>query len=152
MKRFLVVALLMASAATGFAQPLENEAKVWKLERDYWEYVKALDLEKYKTLWHSEFLGWPYVSAEPVAKDGITGWIDELRAKGLHLQSFTLRPAGSRTTGDIVVTYYWLTALWVDKDGHGEPRTSRITHTWIKTGKEWQIFAGMSAEINQSNK
>jgi len=37
----------------------KDETKVWNLERAYWEYVKANDVEKYRALWHDDFVGWP---------------------------------------------------------------------------------------------
>jgi len=140
------IALLFALCATmTFAQQSLDETAVWKLESSYWDDVKALDLVSYRALWHPDFLGWPYVSPAPQRKDHITDWLDQYTTKGLHLRSYSLRPAASHATSDIVVTYYWLTATWEDKNGHGEPQTSRITHTWIKTPTGWQILGGMSA-------
>jgi len=42
------------------------------------------------------------------------------------------------------VLYYWLTYAWLDKDRKGAPHTLRITHTWLKDGKDWRIIGGMS--------
>ncbi len=42
------------------------------------------------------------------------------------------------------MVFYRMTAQWVDKDGVGHPTLSRITHTWIKNGANWQIIGGMS--------
>ncbi len=129
----------------------EEEKAVWKLENDYWLYVRDLELEKYKALWHANFIGWPFVSAVPVKKSNITDWIAQYQSKGLHLKSFDLNPAESLVKGNVVITYYWITARWVDKDGKGEPLTTRITHTWIKEGTTWQIIGGMSAMSNTEN-
>ncbi len=39
-----------------FVQAAANdEPQVWNLEKAYWEYVKANDLEKYRALWHELF-------------------------------------------------------------------------------------------------
>ena len=143
-KRFAfgLVALFLSLPALGQQSP--EEQAVWKLEHSYWEDVKSLDLTSYKALWHKDFVGWPYMSSQPQRKDHITDWIAEFTDKGLHLQRYKLEPAASQFTDNVVATHYWLTALWVDKDGHGELRTSRITHTWIKVDKEWQILSGMS--------
>jgi ketosteroid isomerase-like protein len=129
-----------------------DEQAVWKLEHSYWEFVQGSDLEGYRTLWHPDFLGWPYVSPSPVRKDHITDWIADFRSKGLHLESFDLRPADSRSNGGTVVVFYSITAHWVDKNGKGDPATSRITHTWIKSGTNWQIISGMSAAVSEVNK
>jgi hypothetical protein len=139
--------LLTLCAGTAFPQQSPDETAVWKLENSYWNDVRALDLVSYRALWHADFVGWPYVSRTPQHKDHITDWLDQYTAKGLHLRSYSLRPAASHATGDIVVTYYWLTATWEDKNGHGELETSRITHTWLRTPAGWQIFGGMSAPL-----
>jgi len=141
----LLVALCAALPA--HAQQSEDEKAVWKLETTYWEDVKALDLENYKTLWHENVIGWPYVNSQPVRKDHTADWIAHYTDKGLRLQWFSIHQADSQTTGDAVVTHFWVTTLWADKAGHGEPTTSRITHTWIKTDKGWQIIGGMSAPV-----
>jgi hypothetical protein len=68
--------LFLALTATAFGQNSTNdEAQFWELEKAYWEYVKANDLEKYRALWHENFVGWPFVSPAPVRKDHITDWI-----------------------------------------------------------------------------
>jgi hypothetical protein len=145
MQRTCIALLLTLCASITFAQESPDETAVWKLENSYWHDVKVLDLVSYRALWHADFIGWPYVSPAPQHKDHIADWIDQYTAKGLHLRSYSLRPAASHATSDIVVTYYWLTATWEDKNGHGDPETSRITHTWLRTPTGWQIFGGMSA-------
>jgi hypothetical protein len=138
-----VVPLLCAVCC--FAQQSADEEAVWRLEHSYWEDVKALDLASYRQLWHPNFVGWPSVSAEPVRKEHITDWISANSAKGLHLESYSLKPAASRATENLVVVHYWLTSVWANKDHQGEPHTLRVTHTWIRVGKGWQIIAGMGA-------
>ena len=145
MQRMCIALLLTLCAGIAVAQESTDETAVWKLEQSYWNSVKTLDLVSYRALWHPDFLGWPYSSPAPQHKDHITDWIDQYTAKGLRLRSYSVRPAGSHATRDIVVTYYWLTATWEDKNGHGDPETSRITHTWLRTPTGWQIFGGMSA-------
>lgn len=145
-KAALILALAMAcTPIPAFAQQTDNEKAVWKLESSYWEYVKAVDLDHYRDLWSPSFVGWPYSSAQPARKDHITDWITDQTEKGFTMRWFTLQPAASQATENIVVTHYWVTAFWGDKAGHGGPSTSRITHTWIKTPTGWQIIGGMSA-------
>jgi ketosteroid isomerase-like protein len=147
MKPRVWIAVVVAFCALqGVAQQSTTDKEaVWKLEHSYWEYVKAQDISSYRELWHPNFVGWPSVSSQPVRKDHITDWITSNTAKGLHVGSYTLKPADSQTTGQIVVTHYWITYAWQDKGGSGEPHTLRVTHTWIKTDKGWQIISGMSA-------
>ena len=141
---------LLAVAALSVARPSAgqqsaNEQAVWKLEADYWKYVKAVDLEGYRTLWHKDFVGWPSSKSQPARKDHITDWITAYTDKGMRLQWFSIQPAASQATENIVIVHYWVTSFWADKAGQGEPPdTSRITHTWIKSGDGWQILGGMS--------
>jgi hypothetical protein len=147
-RSFLIIFILALSMAIpSLAQQTENEKAVWKLENTYWEYVKALDMDHYKGLWHENFVGWPYSSSQPARKDHITDWIKAHTDKGATLAWFELQPADSRATENLVVTEYWLTSLWADKAGHGEPFTQRVTHTWIETASGWQILSGMSATV-----
>ncbi len=143
---FILLAAICA-AAPARAQQTDNEKAVWKLETTYWEDVKVLDLESYRNLWHENFVGWPYSNSQPARKDHITDWIKAHTDKRETLAWFELKPADSRATENVVVTEYWLTSLWADKAGHGEPFTQRVTHTWIKTANGWEIIAGMSASV-----
>jgi len=139
----MVVTLLCALCC--IAQQSPDEEAVWRLEHSYWEDVKTLDLASYKELWHPSFVGWPYVSPKPVRKDHITDWITADTSRGLHLASYSIKRGDSQATENLVVVHYWVTSVWADKDGRGEPRTLRITHTWIKVGNGWRIIAGMSS-------
>ncbi len=145
-ERMLLLAITgLCAALPAAAQQSANEQAVWKLETAYWSYVKAADLDGYRTLWHQDFVGWPSSSAQPARKDHITDWITASTEKGLRLQWYSIEPAASQATENIVVTHYWVTAFWSDKTGKGEPpETTRITHTWIKASTGWQIVGGMS--------
>ena len=56
-----IITLFLALTATALGQnSAKDEAQVWELEKAYWEYVKANDLEKYRALWHENFVGWPF--------------------------------------------------------------------------------------------
>lgn len=140
----LVGASAIAPGQTMPAQVSGDEQKVWNLEHDYWRYVQDNNLSAYRNLWHTNFLGWPAVSAAPVTKDHITDWITSQTAKGLTFKSGAFKPAKIQVTGDTVVACYWITSAWLDKDGKGDSHTMRITHTWIRDGKDWRIIGGMS--------
>jgi len=144
---FFILLAAICAAAPARAQQSDSEKAVWKLETTYWEDVKAFDLDNYNNLWHENFVGWPYSSSQPTRKDHITDWIKAHTDKGATMVWYELEPADSRATENLVVTEYWLTSLWADKAGHGEPSTQRVTHTWIKTAKGWQIISGMSAAV-----
>jgi len=143
----VMVSVVVLCAIPLFAQQSADEQAVWKLESAYWDYVKSLDLDKYRSLWHPNFVGWPFSSSQPVRKDHITDWIAAYTKNDLRLQWYSLEPAASQATGNLVVTHYWLTDRWADKEGHGEPSTIRVTHTWVRTSDGWQIIGGMAAPV-----
>jgi ketosteroid isomerase-like protein len=136
--------LLISSTGRIEAQGSEAEQSLWNLEHQYWRYVEGNDLQGYLGLWHKDFLGWPSTSAAPVSKDHITDWITSQTSKGLTLKTLDFKPAAIQVTGDIAVTCYWTTFKWSDKDGNGATRTIRVTHTWLRDGKDWVIIGGMS--------
>jgi len=148
------IPFLLVLATAAFAQDSANEeAQVWNLEKAYWEYVKTNDLEKYRALWHENFIGWPFVSSAPVRKDHITDWITSNTSKGVKLQSYSIEQLGIQVTGDVAINHYRIRANWADNEG-AEVRTDalRITHTWIRTHGNWQIIGGMSAPVNPEGK
>jgi len=87
---FRTIPLLLVVVMAELGQSATNyEAEVWSLEKAYWEYVKVNDLEKYRALWHEDFLGWPFINSAPVRKDHITDWITANTSKGIKLQSYS---------------------------------------------------------------
>jgi ketosteroid isomerase-like protein len=130
-----------APSATG------DEEAVWQLEHSYWEYVKALDVNGYKSLWHEDFVGWPSTASMPMRKDHITDWLEEDRAAQDALRCYKLEPAGFTSVGDVAVTHYHLTEHWVDKSDEAKPRTIKVTHTWLRTKGTWRIIGGMAAVV-----
>ena len=154
----LFLALFVQAAAAENSTPARvapdtEETQIWDLEKAYWEYVKANNLEKYRALWHERFLGWPYSSSSPARKDHITDWITANTSKGVKLQSYNLEQVAIQITGNIAANHYRIKMTW---SGPGptdiKTETLRIHHTWIRTGKTWQILAGMSAPPNSDGK
>src|SRR5678809_911579 len=141
------IGLIVAVTAAAFAGGSDKEqAQIWNSEKAYWEYVKANDLEKYRALWHENFVGWPFVSPAPVRKDHITDWITANTSRGINLQSYSIEQLAIQVTGHITMAYYRIKATWANSTG-AEARTDgiRITHTWIRTHGTWQIIGGMSS-------
>jgi ketosteroid isomerase-like protein len=134
----------MTSVGKSPSQTSENGQAIWNLEHEYWRHVQENDLPGYLTLWHKDFLGWPWVSPAPVRKNRITDWITAQTSQGLAFKAVELKPAAIQITGDMAVAYYWMTYKWQDKDGKGSEFTIRVTHTWLKDGKDWRIIGGMS--------
>jgi ketosteroid isomerase-like protein len=148
MLRTITLFLVLTATALG-QNSATDEAQVWQLEKAYWEYVKADDLEKYRALWHKNFVGWPFVSPVPVRKDHITDWITASTSKGITLQSYSIEQLAIQVTADIALDYYRISATWANGAG-AEVRTDRlrITHTWIRTQGTWQIIGGMSSPVD----
>ncbi len=148
------IAILLLLASTGFEEgSAKNQLQIWNLEKAYWEYVKANDLESYRALWHDDFLGWPFVSSAPLRKDHITDWITANTSKGIKLQSYSIEELAIQITGDVAINYYRIKATWSNREGvEVKADALRITHTWIRTHGTWQIIAGMSAQVNAEGK
>jgi len=143
----LVVVLLASALFAG--QRSADEKEVWSLEQAYWRYVQANDLERYRTLWHKDFLGWPLSSPEPARKDQITDWITAHTSKGETLKSYDLEPLAVQVTDNLATTTYRIRLTWLDKTGASRPGSLRIIHTWVRNaGGTWQIISGMSAPTN----
>ena len=143
------IALFVAVTAAAFAEGSDKkQTQIWNLEKTYWQYVKANDLEKYRALWHENFLGWPFVSAVPVRKDHITDWITSNTSKNITLQSYSIEQLAIQVTGDIAMDFYRINATWANGAG-AEGKTDRLrnTHTWIRTHGTWQIIGGMSSPL-----
>jgi ketosteroid isomerase-like protein len=148
-----IISLFLALAATTFGQDsAKNETQIWQLEKAYWEYVKANDLERYRALWHENFLGWPFVSSVPVRKDHITDWITANTSKGIKLRSYSIEQLGIQVTGDVAVDYYRINAMWANSQDT-ELRTDRlrITHAWVLADGTWKIIGGMSSPVNEKS-
>jgi ketosteroid isomerase-like protein len=151
LKAFLIVVVMAAIASA--QDSAKDEAQVWNLERAYWDYVKANDLEKYRSLWHENFLGWPFVSPSPIGKEHITDWIVANTSKGLKLQSYAIEQLAIHVTGDVAINYYRIKLNWAKGEGT-ETRSDalRVMHTWILANGTWQIIGGMSAPVNAEGK
>lgn len=150
MNRIVRCAIIVALLAPAlFAALPSTEDKVWSLEKAYWEYVKANDLQRYRALWHTDFLGWPTMDPEPVRKDHITDWIITHTSKGDTFKSYDLERLTTQVTDNLATVTYRVRLTWADKNGAGESSTLRVIHTWLRNVRgNWQIISGMSAPTN----
>jgi hypothetical protein len=73
----LAVVVTVCCICFAFAAPATKADKeaVSQLEHSYWEYVKALDVNSYKSLWHEDFVGLPSTVPMPLRKDHIADWL-----------------------------------------------------------------------------
>ena len=124
----------------------KDETQVWNLEKTYWEYVKTNDLEKYRALWHDDFVGWPPLSSAPVRNEDVTGWITENISKGI-------KQLAIQVIRDAATVHYRITLVWVGPSPtESNTELFRVTHTWIRTRGGWQIIGGMGAPVNAKGK
>ena len=146
--------LLAVTTAVAFAQDLDKDTtQIWNLEKAYWDYVKANDLEKYRALWHENFLGWPPASSAPVRKVHVTDWLTANRSKGVKLESYAIEQVAIQVTGDIGVVHYRIKMEWSGpKPTDNETETIRVHHTWLRSNGTWEILAGMGAPVNAEGK
>jgi hypothetical protein len=148
-----ILLLLLVSLAFVARAATNEETQVWNLEKAYWEYVKANDLEKYRALWHERFLGWPSSSSSPARKDHITDWITKNTSKGVKLQSYEIEQVAFQATGDNAVTHYRIKMTWSGPNpADTKTEKLRIHHTWVRSKGTWQILAGMSAPVDAEGK
>ena len=144
-RMLLLAAAGLCAALPAAAQQSANEQAVWKLETDVLE-RREVGRPRGLSVAVAQGLRRLALLERAAREEGSHHRLDH-RAdrKGLHLQWYSIEPAASQATDNIVVTHYWVTAFWSDKAGHGDdPETSRITHTWLKTAAGWQIVGGMS--------
>jgi Domain of unknown function (DUF4440) len=137
-----------------FAVLWPNGSNHFPLKKSRPEVRFDMDLEKYRALWHEDFVGWPLVNSEPVRKDCITDWMKGNTSRGLTLQSYAIEQLAIKVTADIAINHYRIKLNWARIDNGEAARTDglRITHTWIRTGDTWQIIGGMSAPVNADGK
>jgi ketosteroid isomerase-like protein len=131
----------------------ESVSQVWRLEADYWRFVKAGDVDSYVSLWHDRFIGWPCGQDHPKRKASIGDWVREVRDKHIQVDS-NLTREGAEDFGNVVVVHYRFTRVDTYPDGkvEGRGKESKITHTWMKIGDSWQIIGGMCGTLPDSAK
>lgn len=130
------------------AKPNVQEIKdaVWKLEEDYWVYVKNKDFKSYLTLWDDNFIGYPSTN-KIGGKANITDWITEMFKDNTRRFDYALTRHVENVFGDIVIVLYDATQIWTNEKGELlEKTTFKLTHTWKLTDKGWQIIGGMGGK------
>ena len=123
--------------------------EVWNQEVTYWEYLKALDLDAFLSLWHEDFIGWPNNQSVPINKDGMHKVVEEGFAS-IQVKSvaYELKRFSVSVYGDIGIVYYEAHAIAETKDGQEIATHERYTHIWMRTANGWKIIGGMSASLD----
>jgi ketosteroid isomerase-like protein len=141
-------ACLMLFFAAGFALcihggELKAEKEIWALEEIYISSFVSADHTTILSMYHERFLGWPDEESKPAGKGEAARYLKERFPEPSPL-TFQIDRQGMTILGKIVINHYLLTLILEDGDGNKKEQTSRMTHTWIKTDKGWQILGGMS--------
>ena len=149
-RRLVFVLLLLMAAPRIFAQEMTPAQKeVWQMEEVYWNDVKTSNAGHYATLWHESVVGWPRDRDRPVGKkDLLEGAAKKMAASSVASYEFLSKAV--TVVGNVGVTQYSVKAIRAVKDGTNETYTSRVTHTWLRTGNTWEIIGGMSAPYDSS--
>ncbi len=117
------------------------------MEEKYWDYVKTRNADGYLSLWHEDFVGWPFFAEEPNHKEDIRK--SPFRRNPTNMpESVILDPKAVEFHSGLAITFYVVTVTYTRPDGTTETTKSRITHTWTKSKTGWVIISGMSAKID----
>ncbi len=121
---------------------LNKKNEIWQLGENYWKYVKAKDLQAYRTLWDESFIGYP--SNNIIGnKEHITDLLEELYKNKSGVYNYTLTLKVENVFNDIVIVSYDVAQTWTnDKDEINKRANIKINHTWKKTDKAGWSLAG----------
>jgi len=148
---WLCVAFLFCAAPGLALAQNTGVAEVWGQEDSLWEYVQTGNVEQYLKLWHEDFIGWPCAAGKlhPVGKSD--AWPSRIRGQNLGL-SYKLHHEGAEDFGEVIVVHYSTKMTYEYPDGRvtGERQLYKFTHSWMKSGSQWQIIGGMCAPVNSS--
>ena len=131
---------------TGKARDMNVKDTVWKLEENYWSYVKNKDFANYINLWDDDFIGYPSTNIIG-GKANITDWITDLYKSNKGTFSYELVRKEENVFDNIVIVLYDATSIWKGSKGEILSKTTyKLTHTWKKTEIGWRIIGGMGAK------
>jgi ketosteroid isomerase-like protein len=157
LRRPAMIALFLTASAVGSSRAQQASPTtvggpgveaVWALEEQYWRFVQAGDVDRYRALWDEGFRGWPCWASHPATKAIIGDWVRDIRDQKVRF-SYALTREGAADFGDIVVVFYQTPMLYEYPDGRAEnrDRVFKFTHTWRKTGTTWKIIGGMCGQL-----
>ncbi|HOW54028.1 MAG TPA: nuclear transport factor 2 family protein [Syntrophorhabdaceae bacterium] len=122
------------------------EEKIWKLEEAYFTNLYNADHDGTLALVHSQFLGWPDMAAKPLDWQGSADFMKKAFSKPSPC-TLTFEREGISVVDNAALTQYIIHASCSDTTGTVKRQSSRITHTWIKEGRDWKLLGGMSMTI-----
>ena len=149
----LGLALSLAAPGQASGEPVLNDQQkvVWQGEIDYWTYVNARDRDKYLSLWHPDFTGWPCDTEHPAGLGGLAQFADRWFAEKKRLGQVTTPTVEAVVVDkDFAITYLSTKTVWTDSDGVKQIKPERFIHTWKATDHGWKIIGGMCAPLVHS--
>jgi ketosteroid isomerase-like protein len=156
MKRKKIIFLVILMSSFLFLFPVnekgeknqEIEKEIWALEEAYVSYYFAANHRAILSMFHDQFLGWPEGVRQPVDKKAISKYL-EVRYPKPRQMTYKMDRQGITFLNNIALNYYLLYITLKDERGNELKVVTRMTHTWIKTGKQWKILGGMSNSQNR---
>lgn len=130
-----VTLVCLVFCAVAFGQQSRNERAVWQKEEAYWKLLHDNQKTEYLALWDERFVGWPRFEVNPAGKDMISTTF-------APVSDYKLMPLSVREYGKNIVITFYRASLTRD----GVTRTSRLSHTWMRSKAGWRIIGGMSAD------
>lgn len=121
----------------------EIEKEIWALEEAYISYFIAANHKAILSMYHDRFLGWPDEEKQPSDKKDARRYLEERYPKPVSW-TYKIDRKGITILENIAISHYLLSFTGKDKNGNEQTGVSRLTHTWLKTGKQWKILGGMS--------
>jgi hypothetical protein len=141
---FAFLCIIPFSSKADIHNPKDTvEEKIWQLEEAYFANLYKANYDGVLAIVHDQFLGWPGSIDKPIDKEGSSVFMRKLIPSPAPC-SFTIEREGIKLLENIALTQYIISVSCKGKDGKAKETSSRITHTWIKEGKSWKLFGGMS--------
>ena len=141
----MAVTPVAAQAATPSAEAEAAKTEIWTMEQAIYLGRSKGDMSNYANNTAAGYLAWPPVSAVPMGRSNFKEVPPEQRKSQEELKlsfvDFSLH-------GDTAVIYY---KTHRTRLADGTPANDHfdVTHTWVKEGGRWQVFAGMArASVN----
>ena len=124
---------------------------VWKEELKYWNLRTAGKLDEHMALWHEDVIAWGSTLQKPGTKADVRSNVAEV-LRDTRLGSYTtdLEPLVVRIQGEFAFVFYRVHEVRSDLAGNRRESRVRVTHTWWRTRRGWQIIAGMGASDSNS--
>ncbi|MFO1314713.1 MAG: nuclear transport factor 2 family protein [Burkholderiales bacterium] len=121
------------------------EEDIWSLEHAYFSRLYRADHDGVLALVHDQFLAWPAGVAQPIGKEESARFMRQLVPAPTSC-TVAIGRGGIRVLADVALTEYTLRVDCGSAGGTARSQTSRITHTWVRAGKRWQLLGGMSRD------